>query len=95
MNYIKAVRMYVVFHFLQNKKKESPCRHYSGKEHTQSARHIQLLLDYRSRNLLHVLVGRLRGSTDPISRRTGQWLQLRLLNVRSQETDMDDYECYR
>ena len=37
-------------------------------------------------------VRRPTGSTDPISRRTGQWLQLRLLDIKSEETDMDDYE---
>ena len=39
-------------------------------------------------------VRRPTGSTDPISRRTGQWLQLRLLDMRSEETDMDDCEYY-
>ena len=43
---------------------------------------------------LHSSVRRPTGSTDPISRRTGQWLQLRLLNMNSEETDMDDYEYY-
>ena len=42
----------------------------------------------------HHYVRRPTGSTDPISRRTGQWLQLRLLDMRSEETDMDDYEYY-
>ena len=31
------------------------------------------------------------GSIDPINRRTEQWLQLRLLDMRSEETDTDDY----
>ena len=37
-------------------------------------------------------VRRPTGFTDLISRSTGQWLQLRLLDMRSEETDMDDYE---
>ena len=40
------------------------------------------------------VVRRPTGSTDPISRGAGQWLQLRLLDMRSGESDMDDYEYY-